>query len=53
MFEYCGSVICVFLMEGCMMICNMLIEVGVCVGMVVLDEMMFVYFEGCLYVLKG
>lgn len=36
-----------------MMICNMSIEVGVCVGMVVLDEIIYVFLCGCLYVFIG
>lgn len=35
--EYVGEVIEFLLIEGCMMVCNMLIEVGVCVGLIVLD----------------
>lgn len=37
-FEYMGEVICVLIMEEWMMVCNMLIEVGVWVGMIVFDE---------------
>lgn len=51
--EYVGEVICGLSMEECMMVCNMSIEVGVKVGFVVLDEKIFVYFEGCEYVFKG
>lgn len=51
--EYCGEVICDLLMEGCMIVCNMVIEGGVCVGLIVLDEIIFEYVKGCLYVLKG
>lgn len=51
--EFCGDVICVLSMEGCMMLCNMVIEMGVKVGLVVLDEIIFNYVKGCLYVLKG
>lgn len=51
--EYWGSVIELLFMEGWMMICNMSIEVGVCVGMVVLDEIIYVFLCGCLYVFIG
>lgn len=49
--EFCGEVICDFLMEGWMMVCNMVIELGVKVGLIALDEIMFVYLKNCLYVL--
>lgn len=51
--EFGGLIICVLMMEGCMIVCNMVIEVGVCVGMVVVDDMMIDYLKGCLFVLIG
>lgn len=51
--EFCGEVICDLSMEGCMILCNMVIEMGVKVGLVVLDEIIFNYVKGCLYALKG
>lgn len=50
--EFCGFVICSLSMEVCMFICNMFIEGGVCVGMVVFDEVIFEYFKGCFFVFK-
>lgn len=42
--EFVGMVLELFFMEGCMIICNMVIEVGVCVGMVVVDDKIIDYF---------
>lgn len=50
--EFYGEVIYVMDMEERMMFCNMVIEGGVKVGIIVLDEKMFVYVKGCKYVLK-
>lgn len=44
--EYVGDMICDLSMEGCMMFCNLMIEGGVWVGLVVLDEKMFEYIKG-------
>lgn len=51
--EFCGSVIEVMDMEQCMMLCNMFIEVGVCVGMVVFDQVMFDWVVNILCGFKG
>lgn len=48
--EYYGEIICNMLMEEWMMICNMVIEGGVKMGMMVLDEIIFEYVCGCEYV---
>lgn len=50
--EFVGFVICSLSMEVCMFICNMVIEGGVRVGMVVFDEIIFEYFKGCFLVFK-
>lgn len=45
--EFMGECICDFLMEECMIICNMFIEVGVKVGLISSDDVMFFYIKGC------
>lgn len=49
--EFCGEVICDFFMEGCMIVCNMVIEFGVKVGLIVFDVIIFNYIKGCKFVL--
>lgn len=51
--EYVGLVVCNLSMEGCLILCNLSIEMGVCGGMVVFDEVIFEYIKGREYVLKG
>lgn len=51
--EFGGEVIWDLSMEVCMIICNMLIEVGVWVGMVVVDDIIIDYVCGCLFVFQG
>lgn len=51
--EFCGSIIEVMDMEQCMILCNMLIEVGVCVGMVVFDQVIFDFVVVMLCGFKG
>lgn len=51
--EYVGEVICSFMMEGWLMFCNFFIEMGVCGGMIVLDEVIFEYIKGCENVFQG
>lgn len=50
--EFVGSVICDLFIEGWMIICNMLIEVGVCVGLVVVDQKIIDYVKGWFFVLS-
>lgn len=51
--EFCGEVIRDLSMEGRMILCNMVIEMGVKVGLVVSDEIIFNYVKGRLYASKG
>lgn len=51
--EYIGEVFRNMMMDEWMIVCNMLIEVGVRVGLIVFDEVIFEYCKNCKYMLKG